>query len=157
MPGFPGAIAAWFGLAASTFEGASCAQEPAIPTLTLPAFTGYAHPDPDAMQRRGDGSVERCDGSLYFYFFLEAVGDLTIRLERTAAGDTEPNPSKLVTIVHPMAEDLARKNTSATTVHPRTPSSPHCPRARPVSGSPPAVSRQSGKTRRGRPSPFVMA
>ena len=32
------------------------AQEP-TPTLTLPAFTGFAHPDPEGLHRRNNGTV----------------------------------------------------------------------------------------------------
>ena len=58
------------------------AQAPA--PLTLPAFTGYAHPDPDAMQRREDGTVPRCEGELHFYVHLVHTGALTVTLVRTA-------------------------------------------------------------------------
>lgn len=75
-------------------------QSPApATTLTLPAFTGYAHPDPDAMQRGDDGSVARCEGALHFYVHLQQPGELTIRLERAATGAAEPIPRELQTTV----------------------------------------------------------
>jgi hypothetical protein len=58
------------------------AQEP--PGLTLPAFTGYAHPEPERMRRDDDGSVRRCDGALHFYVHLTQTGELRLRLERTS-------------------------------------------------------------------------
>jgi hypothetical protein len=63
-------------------------QAPPPPALVLPAFTGYAHPDPEAMRRRDDGSVARCDGELRFYVQFAAAGDLALRLER-ASPDAE--------------------------------------------------------------------
>jgi len=53
-----------------------------LPQLVLPAFTGYAHPDPDAIERRDDGGVPRCDGELHLYVDLAHTGELTLRLER---------------------------------------------------------------------------
>jgi hypothetical protein len=60
------------------------------PTLALPAFTGYAHPDADAIERRDDGSVPRCDGELRFYVQFATAGPVTVRIERTAAGKEQP-------------------------------------------------------------------
>ena len=60
------------------------------PTLTLPAFTGYAHPDADAIERRDDGSVPRCDGELRFYVQFATAGELTVRIERTDGGKVQP-------------------------------------------------------------------
>ena len=54
------------------------------PVVTIPAFTGYAHPDPDRMQRPRDGSVPRCDGELVFYVWVANAGELAVALERTA-------------------------------------------------------------------------
>lgn len=59
-------------------------QAPSPPALALPAYTSYAHPDPDAMRRRDDGSIARCDGALHFYVLLATAGDLVLRLERTS-------------------------------------------------------------------------
>jgi hypothetical protein len=82
------------------------AQDPASPptspsaaaaaTLTLPAFTGYAHPDPDRARRRDDGSLERCDGTLVFYVHLATAGELHLALRRDAAPGGE-----LITAVGP--------------------------------------------------------
>lgn len=60
------------------------------PTLTIPAFTGYAHPDADAIERRDDGSVPRCDGELRFYVQFATAGALTVRIERTDGGNAQP-------------------------------------------------------------------
>jgi hypothetical protein len=53
-------------------------------TIVIPASCGYAHPDPEAMKRQRDGSVERCDGELVFYLDVATLGWLEMRLERTA-------------------------------------------------------------------------
>ena len=50
-------------------------------TLTLPAFTGYAHPDPERVDREKDGTVKRCDGELVFYVRLAHAGELHVDLE----------------------------------------------------------------------------
>ena len=91
------------------------AAQPA--TLTLPAFTGYAHPDPNAMRRHDDGTVERCAGSLHFYVHFAQPGELTLRLERTDAADAADaaNPQKLRTIVNATSAFLAEMHTSTTT------------------------------------------
>lgn len=60
------------------------AQQPPPPAITVPAFTGYAHPDPERMQRPRDGSVPRCDGELVFYILVATPGPLAVALERTA-------------------------------------------------------------------------
>lgn len=60
------------------------------PTLALPAFTGYAHPDADAIDRRDDGSVPRCDGELRFYVEFATAGAVTVRIERTDGGKVQP-------------------------------------------------------------------
>ena len=57
------------------------------PTLSLPAFTGFAHPNPDAVRRNDDGTVSRCDGELRFYVFLANSGMVKARLERTSEAD----------------------------------------------------------------------
>ena len=98
------------------------AQEPTPPappaattTLTLPAFTGYAHPDPDAMKRRDDGSVERCDGELHFYVHLQQPGALSLRLEHTSAGAAEAKPKQLRTTVRSTTAQQPTTHSSATT------------------------------------------
>jgi hypothetical protein len=60
------------------------AQEAATPTLTLPAFTGFAHPDPEGVHRRNNGTVEHCDGQLVFYVDFATTGELHLALERMA-------------------------------------------------------------------------
>ena len=102
-------------LAAFLIAAAPAAQQPPQPTLTLPAFTGFAHPDPEAMRRRKDGEVGRCEGALVFYVHFATAGELALRLERTAAGEAAPTKPKWLTIVAAIAGDLATKNTSATT------------------------------------------
>ncbi|MBL8753079.1 MAG: DUF3472 domain-containing protein [Planctomycetes bacterium] len=68
------------------------------PTLRIPAFTGYAHPDPDAMRRRDDGTVIRCDGALHFYVHFATTGSLQVQLEAEARNATAP---AFATRVHP--------------------------------------------------------
>lgn len=87
MPSSQGPAAAWFRFVLAAFGSHLAAQERAPsdpPNLIVPAFTGYAHPDPDAMQRRPDGSVPHCRGELVFHFDLANKGMLAIELERTA-------------------------------------------------------------------------
>jgi Domain of unknown function (DUF3472)/Domain of unknown function (DUF5077) len=95
------------------------AQEPTPPptnatTLTLPAFTGYAHPLPDAMKRSDDGSVARCDGSLHFYVHLQHAGTLTIRLEHTDPSATAANPRELHTTVRATTSQTSTTHRSST-------------------------------------------
>ncbi|MCC6783252.1 MAG: DUF3472 domain-containing protein [Planctomycetes bacterium] len=58
--------------------------------LEIPAFTAYAHPDPDAMRRDDDGSVRRWRGTLSWYGHFAKPGELrvTVRLSdvREAGG-----------------------------------------------------------------------
>ena len=75
------------------------AQTPAVPPIVVPAFTGYAHPDPNAITRRDDGTVPRCSGELVFYLHAATAGMLAIRLERTGDAPAtrlgarlDPNP-----------------------------------------------------------------
>ncbi len=56
------------------------------PTLTIPAFTGYAHPDADAIERRDDGSVPRCDGELRFYVQFATAGPVRCSARRSRSG-----------------------------------------------------------------------
>lgn len=92
----------------------AAAQSPPA-TLTLPAFTGYAHPDPNAMRRRDDGSVERCTGSLHFYVHLEATGELGIRLERTPGVAPHPDQPTVLTIAHDTGAGTATANLASAT------------------------------------------
>lgn len=82
------------------------------PTLRIPAFCGYAHPDPDAARRRDDGSVARCDGELHFYIRLTHTGPLTIGTDGTQAlttrittwpdaHDLAPAPRATFAVEHP--------------------------------------------------------
>lgn len=49
--------------------------------LTLPAFTGYAHPDPNAIRRdQKTGAVFECRGELHFYFETKVQGQLMMSL-----------------------------------------------------------------------------
>lgn len=65
-------------------------QDPAPPprpipqevTLTLMAFTGYAHPEPEAIERADDGTVPSCRGSLVFYVHCPTLGELRLALDR---------------------------------------------------------------------------
>lgn len=77
------------------------------PTLTLPAFTGYAHPDADAIERRDDGSVLRCNGELRFYVQFATAGELTVRLERTAGSTARRHHLRL----EPMGPDANGNHT----------------------------------------------
>src|SRR5262245_52354200 len=52
--------------------------------IAIPAASGYAHPDPEAMERRRDGTVARVEGSLVFYVEVATTGWLSFQLERTA-------------------------------------------------------------------------
>lgn len=76
------------------------AQEP---NLSLPAFTGFAHPNPDAMRRADDGSVPRCDGELRFYVHFAATGMVRMRLERTA----DAPAAELTATLHPHGDPRA--------------------------------------------------
>lgn len=83
-----------------TLAAFATAQEPTPqptppPTLTLPAFTGYAHPDPERERRNDDGSVARCDGTLSFAVLFARAGELHLALQR----DTAP-AGELVTTVY---------------------------------------------------------
>lgn len=69
------------------------------PTLTLPAYTGYAHPDPDAEHRNLDGTVARSEGTLTYYLHLTHPGDLHISLTRDAGPAVE--------LVATLSENLA--------------------------------------------------
>lgn len=51
-------------------------------TLTLMAFTGYAHPDPEAIERADDGTVPSCRGTLVFYVHCPTLGELRLALDR---------------------------------------------------------------------------
>ena len=82
---------------------------PPLPLLTLPAFTGYASPDPDAMRRGDDGTVVRCSGTLTFYVHLAQPGALTLRVERT----TTVNARELRVLVAPTTAPNAPTNTDA--------------------------------------------
>lgn len=84
-----GAIAlfgAFLAIAATTATAAN-AQDPAAAlagaTIEIPAACGYAHPDPEAMKRRRDGSVETCAGELVFYVEVATTGWLALELVRT--------------------------------------------------------------------------
>lgn len=55
--------------------------------LKIPAFCGYAHPDPDAVKRDPrTGAVRECNGELVFYVAVARPGDLHVRLERAKTG-----------------------------------------------------------------------
>lgn len=73
-------------LAAATPRAQDPSPSPTSPAaLTLPAFTGYAHPDADAIERNAnDGSVPRCAGKLTFYVRIATPGDLSPFLSRLA-------------------------------------------------------------------------
>ncbi len=63
------------------------AQDPDAdgPTLTIPAFCGYAHPDPEAVERDLEtGAVREFRGKLVFYVEVMDPGWLTLRLTRQA-------------------------------------------------------------------------
>lgn len=79
-------------LALPTLTAAARTQNPPpTPTLTLPAFTGYAHPDPDAIERNTtDGSVPRCTGELAFYIHIATPGSLELTLARLAGAPAVP-------------------------------------------------------------------
>ena len=66
-------------------------------TVTLLAFTGYALPDPAAIERNPDGTVTSCGGSLVFFVRCEATGELQLALTR----DSGAPATKLVTTVAP--------------------------------------------------------
>ncbi|MEO6594356.1 MAG: DUF3472 domain-containing protein [Planctomycetota bacterium] len=53
-------------------------------TFTLPARTGFAHPDATRMSRRDDGSVAKCEGQLVFYIHVATPGMLALQLNRDA-------------------------------------------------------------------------
>ncbi len=57
---------------------------PRAQELTLPAFTGFAHPDANAVERHDDGTVANCQGELRFYVLLRQTGALQVEL-RTAS------------------------------------------------------------------------
>lgn len=58
--------------------------------LTIPAFCGYAHPDPGAMRRdRDTGSVHRCDGELRYYVDIAATGSLEVAAQFAAAAPAQ--------------------------------------------------------------------
>lgn len=93
-------------------------QEPrdpsrAQPTLRLPAFTGYAHPDPEAMRRRDDGTVDQATGTLRFYVDFATTGELHLALERTEAAANATSPPFVVTL-HPTNTPPTPARTSAT-------------------------------------------
>jgi hypothetical protein len=71
-------------LATVAISALAPAQDPP-PTLTLPAFTGYAHPDPTREHRNDDGSVARCDGTLSFAVRFTRTGELHLALQRDTA------------------------------------------------------------------------
>ncbi|MFK7742991.1 MAG: DUF3472 domain-containing protein [Planctomycetota bacterium] len=79
-------IAMVFAAAAATVLAAIAPSQEAQPDsakLTLPAYVGYAHPDPLGIQRnRKDGSVPRCSGELRFYIEIATPGKLAVHLER---------------------------------------------------------------------------
>jgi len=60
-------------------------QEPAPEnaTTTLLAFTGFAAPDPESIERRDDGMVPTTAGRLVFYVHFANVGELGLALTRT--------------------------------------------------------------------------
>jgi len=75
-------------------------------TQTLMSFTGYAHPDPLAVERAPDGTVASCRGSLVFYVHIATPGDLHVALERTAGA---PATSLRVRVsAHPGPDNDAR-------------------------------------------------
>jgi hypothetical protein len=54
-------------------------------TLTIPAFCGYAHPDPDAIERdTKTGAVRECRGKLVFYVEVQTRDWLAIGLTKKA-------------------------------------------------------------------------
>jgi hypothetical protein len=58
--------------------------------LTIPAYSGYAHPDPRAVRRdRKTGAVERCDGQLVFYVEAAATGAIEVRVRRLAGAPAQ--------------------------------------------------------------------
>ena len=78
-------------LAAALTTATASAQTPAQPApnlapaaITIPAHSGYAHPESDRMRRQDDGSVARCEGDLVFYLHITTPGALSIQLTRTA-------------------------------------------------------------------------
>lgn len=90
---------------AVAFATCLAAQDPAPPppppaptaTLTLLAFTGYAHPDPEAIERNPDGTVPSCRGSLHFFVRFGAPGELHLALSRLEGAPA----TKLVTTFSP--------------------------------------------------------
>jgi len=62
----------------------------AEPDLTIPAYCGYAHPDPRAVRRdRKTGHVERCRGELVFYVDVARQGQLNVHVQRSAGAPAQ--------------------------------------------------------------------
>lgn len=79
------------------------APPPPLPQLVVPAFAGYAHPDPDAIERHDDGSVSRCAGELHFYVDFAHTGELSVRLARTHTTEAPQPPVRLHLRIEPAA------------------------------------------------------
>ena len=94
---------------------AQTAPQPA-PTLapapvTIPAHSGYAHPDPERDRRQDDGSVTRCEGELVFYLHLATPGALELQLTRTA---NAPAAALLATVAPHPATPTGKPTTTNT-------------------------------------------
>lgn len=59
-------------------QGADHATEP---RFTLPAFTAFASPDPNAMRRADDGSVRHWQGTLSFHGWFARPGEVQLALQ----------------------------------------------------------------------------
>jgi len=78
--------------------------------LILPAFTGYAHPDPNAIRRDLEtGAVPECRGELHFYFETKVRGRMMVTLRHL---DDQP-PCELIVEVGLVGEQRRRARTSS--------------------------------------------
>ena len=70
------------------FSFAPCQER--APTVTVPAYCGYAHPDPRAVQRDTEtGAVRSCRGELVFYVATATPGRLTVAVDRLAGAPAQ--------------------------------------------------------------------
>jgi len=111
-----------------TTLGAARTQE-----LTLPAFTGFAHPAPDAVQRHDDGSITDGRGELRFYVRLRQAGALRVGLE--AAGPAATDDLVVTCAQHPAGTACAGAVTDGHTFAITAPGY-HCLTVRTRDGSP---------------------
>ncbi|MEZ5963944.1 MAG: DUF3472 domain-containing protein [Planctomycetota bacterium] len=74
-------LASW--LTAFALAEESSAQPAAGHALRIPAFSGYAHPDPQAVRRDVEtGAVHECRGELRYYVEITTPGEVKVRLVR---------------------------------------------------------------------------